>query len=67
MPIYQLGDLVRPWSSDPTDALVVDAIGLIVEMRSATKPEAKILWSDLPGREPIWMWLSDVLPLGETR
>jgi hypothetical protein len=27
------------------------------------RPEAKIIWSDLPGREPRWGWLTDVMPL----
>ena len=63
MPVYKIGDLVKPRLSEYEDG--PDAIGLIVEMRDMMhmRPEAKIIWSDLPGREPRWGWLTDVMPL----
>ena len=63
MPVYKIGDLVKPRAWDPGDA--PNVIGLIVEMRDMMhmRPEAKIIWNDLPGREPRWGWLTDVEPL----
>jgi hypothetical protein len=63
MPVYKIGDLVKPRLSEYEDG--PDAIGLIVEMRDMMhmKPEAKIIWSDLPGHAPRWMWLTDVVSL----
>ena len=60
MPVYKIGDLVKPRLIDAGDSPA--AIGLIVEMRDMMhmRPEAKIIWSDLPGREPRWGWLTDV-------
>lgn len=66
MPVYHVGDLVRPnpdhWD-DPDDV----AVGIILEMRSMTHtpPEAKILWSDLLDQQPAWMFLRGILPLEE--
>jgi len=67
MPVYQVGDLVNP-ADDWGDEENPDAIGIILEMRAlhAMKPEARILWSDVPG-QPAWGFLSGVQPVKETR
>ena len=59
MPVFHLGDLVRPnpilWQDDP------DALGIILEMSSRYGPEAKILWNDM--QLPNWSSLSDIVLL----
>jgi hypothetical protein len=66
MPVYQLGDLVKPntghWSYDSEEN--PEAIGIILQMRSMmhVRPEARIMWNDVPGH-PVWTILDEVLPL----
>jgi hypothetical protein len=66
MPVYQLGDLVKPnmghWSYEAEEN--PEAIGLILEMRSMmhVRPEARIMWNDVSGH-PVWTILDEVLPL----
>lgn len=63
MPVFHLGDLVKPnpvsWGQEDNP----DALGIILEMSSRYRPEAKILWNDMP--VPNWAQLSDVVPLDE--
>jgi hypothetical protein len=65
MPVYQLGDLVKPntghWSYDSEEN--PEAIGIILQMRSLmhVQPEAKILWNDVPGGA-FWTFLNEVQP-----
>jgi len=65
MPVYQLGDLVVPNMGHPYSVNEDNpgAIGLILQMRSMTpqKPEAKILWNDVPGGAR-WIFLDEVQP-----
>jgi hypothetical protein len=65
MPVFHLGDLVRPnpitWQDDDNP----DALGIILEMRSGVlTPTAKILWNDMP--VPEWNTLRDVVLAEET-
>jgi hypothetical protein len=66
MPVYQLGDLVVPNMGHPYNVHEdnPEAIGLILQMRAMTpqKPEAKILWNDVPGGAH-WTFLSEVQPV----
>ena len=41
-----------------------EAIGIILEMRSMmhVRPEARIMWNDVPGH-PAWTILDEVFPL----
>ena len=64
MPVFHLGDLVKPnpvsWGQEDNP----DALGIILEMRSGVlTPTAKILWNDMP--VPEWITLRDVVPLDE--
>jgi hypothetical protein len=64
MPVYQIGDLVKPspatWGREDN----LDAVGLIIEMRPWCRPpEAKVLWNDLPGYQPNWVFLRDIVLL----
>jgi hypothetical protein len=64
MPVYQIGDLVKPspatWGQEDN----LDAVGLIIEMRSGLRrPEVKVLWNDLPGYQPNWVPLRDIVLL----
>ena len=66
MPVYQLGDLVVPnmghWSNEAEEN--PEAIGIILEMRSMmhVRPEAKILWNDVPGGA-FWTFLNEIQPV----
>lgn len=64
MPVFHLGDLVKPnpitWQDDDNP----DALGIILEMSSRYRPEAKILWNDM--QVPNWAQLSDIVLAEET-
>jgi hypothetical protein len=60
MPVFHLGDLVKPRQDDDNP----DALGIILEMSSWYRPEAKILWNDM--QVPNWAQLSDVVLAEET-
>ena len=66
MPVFQIGGLVKPnpghSSYDYEDN--PDAVGIIIEMRDMIhlKPEAKIIWNDIPG-EPAWSSLEETVAL----
>ena len=67
MPVYRVGDLVKP-SANPIlnpNEDNPDAIGLIVQMRSVPghAPQAKVLWNDMLDWGPKWTLISDVEPL----
>ena len=59
MPVFRLGDLVKPRQDDDNP----DVLGIILEMSSRYRPEAKILWNDLPGYQPNWVPLRDIVLL----
>jgi hypothetical protein len=64
MPVFHLGDLVKPnpasWGQEDN----LDAVGLIIEMRSGVfAPQVKVLWNDLPGYQPNWVPLRDIVLL----
>ena len=62
MPVYQVGDLVRPHPRYSLQEENPEALGLILEMRSMLhmRPEARILWNDMLETGPRWMYLQDV-------
>jgi len=63
MPVFHLGDLVRPNPASWGQEDILDALGIILEMSSRYRPEAKILWNDLPGYQPNWVPLRDIVLL----
>jgi len=62
MPIYRVGDIVKPNPLLSQDEDNPDALGLILEMRSMLhmRPEARILWNDMLETGPRWMYIKDV-------
>ena len=66
MPCFTIGDLVRPNPDSPQHMYEEnpEAIGIILEMRSMmhVRPEARIMWNDVPGH-PAWTILDEVFPL----
>ena len=63
MPVYHIGGLVRPNLAHPHHMYEEnpEAIGIILEMRSMmhVRPEARIMWNDVPGH-PAWTLLDEV-------
>lgn len=63
MPVFQIGDLVKPNPGHPHHMYEEnpEAIGLILEMRSMmhVRPEARVMWNDVPGH-PVWTILDEV-------
>lgn len=66
MPVFHIGDLVKPNPDSPHHMYEdnPEAIGLILEMRSMMhmRPEAKIKWGDVLG-PPAWTILDEVSPI----
>ena len=66
MPVYHIGDLVKPNPDSPHHMYEEnpEAIGLILEMRSMMhmRPEARVMWNDAPGH-PAWTILDEIIPL----
>jgi hypothetical protein len=66
MPVFHVGDLVKPnpghWSYEAEHD--IEAMGVIIEMRSMMhmRPEARVMWNDVPGH-PAWTILDEVLPI----
>jgi hypothetical protein len=59
MPVFHLGDLVKPNPASWGQEDILDALGIILEMSSRYRPEAKILWNDM--QLPNWAHLSDIV------
>ena len=66
MPVYHIGDLVKPNPDSPQHMYEEnpEAIGIILEMRSMmhVRPEARVMWNDVPGH-PAWTILDEIIPL----
>jgi len=59
MPVFHLGDLVKPNPASWGQEDILDALGIILEMSSRCPSAAKILWNDM--QVPNWAQLSDVV------
>lgn len=66
MPIFRVGDLVKPNPGHPSfvSEESPDALGIIIEMRDIIHrcPEAKVIWDDVPGC-PDWTPVNEITVL----
>lgn len=69
MPVYRVGDLVKPNPGHPSFVSEEnpDALGIIIEMRDIIhrRPEAKIIWNDILDEPPGWHPLHEIMQAEE--